>query len=78
MRIVCLRPYRTVFPDGNVMRIASCVCTVHKSGRNVLHTVTKQLSRVVDEVPACLKDEIKIAFRSGILEKGRRIGQALL
>jgi len=36
-------------------------------------SVTQQLSGAVDEIPPCLKDEI----RSDVLEKRRRIGQAL-
>jgi hypothetical protein len=45
--------------------------------RIIQQAITKRLSRVADEVPACLKEEIIIAFRSGVLQKRRCIDKAL-
>jgi hypothetical protein len=55
--------------------------------RIIQQAVTERLSGIVDEVPACLKDEIIIAFRSDgdislyrysdVLQKRRRIDKVL-
>ena len=80
---VSLQVTELCFRRVMLTRIASCCSAVHRDmamalwGHNMLCGVTKRLTRVVDEVPAWLKDEIKIAFRGDVLEKMRRIGQAL-